>query len=407
MHADVALARNRLRPAMIIVDGRVADDDAIAEKTSACRRDAAIPQVLDLLCFATQGAGSADEQRLSHLLKPLRPRFLAVDRRHKQRLPLDLLRAIERRRPDVIVVEGTGAAGGVGVMSARLLKKVPYIVSSGDAVEPYLRAFHRRVGLAAKVYEHSLYRLSAGFIGWSPYLVGRALSIGAPRGMTAAHFSLGEVSPRARETIREKLGIPPEAIVIGVAGRILVDPRQGYCYGVELVRALRRTDRADLRVLIVGDGDGLPTLAQLAGEELGRRVLLAGWVRPAQTLDYLAAMDVGALSQSTDLIGALRYTAKLPSYLAAGVPVLATEVPLAYDLDEDWIWRLPGDSQWDEVHVQALADFMQRISREDVMAKKSRLPDALATFDSLRQQQRVCAFVREATARAYRPDRAF
>ena len=116
-----------------------------------------LPQVLDLLCFATQGAGSADEQRLSHLLKPLRPRFLAVDRRHKQRLPLDLLRAIERRRPDVIVVEGTGAAGGVGVMSARLLKKVPYIVSSGDAVEPYLRAFHRRVGLAAKVYEHSLY----------------------------------------------------------------------------------------------------------------------------------------------------------------------------------------------------------------------------------------------------------
>jgi len=361
-----------------------------------------MPKALDVLCFATQGKDSGDERRITYLLEPLSPRFLAVDRHHKTRVPLSLFRAIEHRRPHVVVMEGTGAAGGVAVMSARLLRSVPYVVSSGDAVAPFLRAFHPRVGPAAKVYEHTLYRLSAGFIGWSPYLVGRALSLGAPRGMTAAHFSLARPSPGAREAIRDQLGIPPEAIVIGIAGRILVDSRQGYCYGADLVRALRRTDRADLRVLIVGDGDGLPVLVELAGDELGRRVLLAGRITPDKVVDHVAAMDAGVLSQSTDLVGALRYTAKLPEYLAAGVPVVATEVPLAYDLDDGWLWRLPGDSPWDEHHVQALADFMQHISREDIAAKKARLPHDLETFDARRQQQQVCAFVREATARALR-----
>ena len=115
--------------------------------------------------------------------------------------------------------------------------------------------------------------------------------------------------------------------------------------------------------------------------------------------DHLAAMDVGALSQSTDLVGALRYTTKLPEYLAAGLPVVITQTPLAYDLDGGWLWRLPGDSPWDQEHVKALAELMQRVSRADIAEKRSQLPERLDVFDPWRQQQRVCAFVREATAR--------
>lgn len=352
-----------------------------------------------MLCLATQGSGSADEQRLAYLLEPLRPRVLPVDRRHKSRVPASLLSAIGRRRPDVIVMEGTGAAGGLAVMSADLLRCVPYILSSGDAVGPFLRAFHPATWPVAALYERALVRRCAGFIGWSPYLVGRALSQGAVRGMTAAHFSLSMPTPGAREATRQKLGIPDEAIVIGIAGSILRDPRHAYSYGVDLIRALHRTDRSDLYLLIVGDGEGLNALADLAGSELGRRVLLPGGCPPESVADHLAAMDIGVLSQSTDLVGALRYTAKLPEYLMARLPVIVTQTPPAYDLDGGWLWRLPGDSPWDEEHIEALADLMQRVSRDEIAEKKSQLPEQLDVFDPCRQQQRVCAFVRDATAR--------
>lgn len=349
----------------------------------------------NVLAFATQGADSGDHRRIAFLLAPLEPRLLALGTPH--RFPATLRREIRRQRPDIVVMEGTGVAGGVAVAAARLAQGVPFVVSSGDAVGPFLRAFHPRTTPVADLYERSLYRLCAGFIGWSPYLVGRALALGARRGMTAAHFSLTGPSPGAREAVRARLGIPPDAIVFGLVGRLLVDHRQGYSYGVELVRALRRTDRSDLRVLVVGDGDGLEPLAQLAGAELGRRVILPGRCHSDEVADHLAAMDVGALSQSTDLIGAMRFTTKLPEYLAAGLPVVGGETPVAYDLDSGWLWRLPGNAPWDDVHVAALAGLMQHVTREEIAARAAKVPRNLDLFDARLQQQRVCGFVRELT----------
>lgn len=353
---------------------------------------------MDVLCLATQGTNSSDEQRIAFLLQPLRPRFLRVDRRRRARLPFALMSSVLRCRPDLVVMEGTGAAGGVGVMLARLLCGVPYIVSSGDAVAPFLRAFRPGSWPVAWLYERALTKSCAGFIGWSPYLVGRAVSHGARRGMTAGHFCLSAPSAGGRERTRAELGLPPDAIVIGIVGRILRDSRQGYSYGVELVRALHRTERADLRVLIVGDGDGLDPLTELAGQELGHRVLLTGACPPDRVLDHLAAMDIGVLSQSTDVVGAMRYTTKLPEYLAAGLPVVVTQIPLGYDLDDGWLWRLPGESPWDEEHINALAGFMQNVSREEIAEKRSRVPQHLDVFDAWRQQRRVCDFVQDAIA---------
>lgn len=357
---------------------------------------------LDVLCFATQGPDSGDHQRIAYLLDPLGPRFLDVHRHRKTDLPRTLLREIGRRRPDVVVLEGTGVAGGVAVMAARLLRGVPYLVSSGDAVAPFLRTFDPRLGPPARLYERSLCRLCAGYIGWSPYLVGRALSLGAPRGATAAHFSRGHSSPGAREAVRTRLGIPPEAIVIGIAGSIRLNVRLGYSYGVELIRALRLTTRPELRVLIVGDGTGLENLVALAGDELGRRVLLPGRCPPEEVADHLAAMDIGALSQSTNVLGSMRYTTKLPEYVAAGLPVVATEVPVAYDLDTGWLWRLPGDAPWHEDHIVALSQFMQTVTREEIARKAACVPRDPPVFSAELQQQRVCALVREATARSAR-----
>jgi glycosyltransferase involved in cell wall biosynthesis len=344
--------------------------------------------------FATQGSGHSDEERIAALLEAVGAERIQFNRGRKTLSFLSLLRALLSDRPDLVVMEGTGIAGGLAVIAARLLGGVPYAVSSGDAVSPFVALEHPRLAPLAAVYERLLCRLSAGFIGWSPYLVGRALTLGAPRGMTAAGWAPAAADVD-RAAAREELGIPAEAIVFGLVGNLVWVDGIDYCYGRELVEAVLRTDRDDLRVLVVGDGEGLERLAAIAGDEFGRRILLPGRVPRESVSRYLAAIDVASLPQSVDGVGSFRYTTKISEYLAAGLPVVTGQIPLAYDLDDGWIWRLPGESPWDPHYLAALAELMQGVSRVDVEAKRAGLPAGLPLFDRERQRRQVAEFVRD------------
>jgi len=347
-----------------------------------------------VLAFATQGAGGDDEARLRALLGRLPAEFFPFARASKLGSFRALLGAI-RRRPDLVVMEGTGLGGGLAVLLGRLLFGVPFVVSSGDAVGPFMAARHALLGPAFGLYERRLCGASAGFIGWSPYLAGRALTFGAPRAMTAAGWApfAGDAQKRdeVRRRVRERFGIGPEVLVFGIAGSLGVGERSGYCYGQELVRALLAVDRPDVAVLIVGDGDGRAGLERLAG----RRCHFAGRVARHEVPDYLVAMDVGSLPQSLDGVGSFRYTTKISEYLAAGLPIVTGRLPLGYDLDGDWLWRLPGRAPWEDRYVAALAGFMAGVTTQEVAARRLAIPAALPEFDRERQVARVTAFVTE------------
>lgn len=345
-------------------------------------------------CFATQGSGSRDEHRLRSLLRDVQPVLLPFDRSSRVRSSLRLIRELRRARPALVVMEGTGIAGGTAALAARLLFGIPYVVSSGDAIGPYVISSRPWLGRIATLYERLLCRSCAGFIGWTPYLVGRALTFGAPRAMTAASWAT-DSAPRDRAAIRRALGIPADAIVFGIAGSLGFNERIGYCYGSELVRALAGVDRAEVHVLVVGGGDGRERLEALAGELLGNRVVLAGPVAPDEIRSYLGAMDIASLPQSVDGVGSFRYTAKLSEYIAAGLPVVTGQIPMAYDLDEGWLWRLPGEAPWDERYIAALARLMNAVSREKLTRRASLVPIAGALFDRERQQRQVAQFVND------------
>lgn len=349
-----------------------------------------------VVCFATQGSGHGDEQRIVALLAEVGAEALPFDRGDKARSARRLLRTLLRQRPDLVVMEGTGVAGGAAVIAARLLGGVPYVVSSGDAVGPYIGLAHRRLAPFAALYERLLCRLSAGFIGWTPYLVGRALTLGAPRAMTAANWP-APAAGADREARREQLGIPPEAIVFGLVGSLDWNEGAGYCYGYELVRALVEAGRPELRVLVVGDGSGLERLREL-GERAPGQVLLPGRVPRAEVASYLAAIDVASLPQSVDGVGSFRYTTKVSEYLGAGLPVVTGQIPLAYDLDDGWLWRLAGDAPWDDRYVAELAELMRAISGEELAAKRAAVPAALPLFERERQQRLVGEFVADLLA---------
>jgi hypothetical protein len=345
-------------------------------------------------CFATQGTASLDEARIIDLLRDLEPVLIPFDRARKRQAARVVLREIRVRKPDLVVMEGTGLAGGLAVIAARALSGTRYVVSSGDAVGPYWRLSSPLLGPAGGLYERLLCRLSAGYIGWSPYLVGRALTLGAPRAMTAAHWASAPGS-RDGARVRRRLGIPEEAIVFGIAGSITWSPRVEYCYGQELVTAVLRTDRDDVRVLVVGDGDGRVHLERLAGAELGRRVIFTGRVSHIDVGAHVQAMDVASLPQSVDGVGSFRYTTKLSEYLEARVPVVTSQIPAAYDLDDGWLWRLPGPNPWSEQYVSALAALMEGLTSEQVDRRRACIPADHSTFSRARQRRQVAAFIRD------------
>jgi|GEM_PF-109838 len=353
-----------------------------------------------VLAFATQGVGGDDEARLKTLLSQTPAQFFPFDRRRKLRSAWRLFLQMLRDRPRLVVMEGTGIAGGAALIAANLLAGIPYVVSSGDAVGPYVASRNRLLGLFFSLYEMLLYRLSAGFIGWTPYLAGRALSFGARFGMTAAGwapFAYTEEELAAfRVQIRQKYGIPETNVVVGIAGNLNWNRKAGYCYGYELVQALRRIKRQDITVLIIGDGSGLEKLKALGGGD--RRLVFAGRVDRQEVPKYLAAMDLASLLQSVDKVGSFRYTTKISEYLAAGLPVVTGKIPMSYDLNRDWMYRIGGSKPWSPEYIGELAALLESVTLEELRERKKRVPRQLPEFDRDLQVSRVSHFIRDILA---------
>jgi hypothetical protein len=295
-------------------------------------------------------------------------------------------------------MEGTGSLAGVAVMVARLAFGVRYFVSSGDAVGPFLGLRSRILIPLGTLYERALYGFAEGFVGWTPYLAGRALTLGARRAMSAPGWGVGlpsEEKVRWRGEIRRRLGISPGTTVAGIAGTLRWVDRREYCYGLELVRAAARLSRDDVAVMIIGDGTGLPRLREEAARARPGSVVFTGRIPREDVAKYMAAMDIGCLPQSCDGVGSFRYTWKLIEYLAGGIPVVSTMIPAAYDLDCGWIWRLPGNAPWENQFVEALTALLNRIQCEEIEAKTQAANRMAAQFDARRQSAQVCSFVCE------------
>jgi glycosyltransferase involved in cell wall biosynthesis len=370
------------------------------------RPDVSVAETPPILWFTTTGGDHIEARNAEYLLAPLEPTMYYFDRRRKIRSAVRLVRLGWITRPRLIVFDGAGVAGGISVLFLDLFARIPYVMWNGDAIGPIRAMLAGRVGRRSRlvaalgyVYELVLCRRCAGYIGRSPYLVGRGLTFGAPRAVTAEGWSRARPSPGARETIRAELGIDNDAIVVGVVGTLDWTESTQYVYGLELVRAISRLIRRDVVACIFGEGTGRGRLEVLAAKELGHRVLLPGRIPHARVADYLAALDVASLSQSVDDVGSIRYTTKISEYFAAGLPLIATQVPVAYDLDFGQIWRLPGYAPWSTVYIEALVDLLERLSVSEIRhrAEALRLCNA-KLFDPTMQRARVEAFIRETLA---------
>ena len=342
----------------------------------------------NLLCINTGGIGDLHGTRARRLTDSLEAECTYFDLdKSKSRYTNGkaLWHLLKSESWDLVYQEGTGVAGGLTLIRAARAWGQPYVVSSGDPIGEFFRVVKGPVhGFAFEQYEKALYRHSVGFIGWTPYLTGMAMKMGAPQAVTIEgavdlDIFLPYESER-RRALKNHYDLDPDHIVCGVVGSLKWTPRQEYCYGLELVEMLQYLHRDDLSVLIVGDGDGLPILKERIPESWRDRVAFTGRVPEDEVVDTLNAMDVGFIAQTIDQLGRYRLTTKLPEYLAAGLPVAMSPVPGFYDYVLGAGWSLPACHPASSSFHRGCAAWLDTLSWEEIHERRNRAPAIARRF---------------------------
>ncbi len=243
----------------------------------------------------------------------------------------DLIRVLQKEQPMITKV-GTPKAGLLGGLAA-VATGVPcrVYVLHGLRLETATGLKRALLWSAERVACLSAHRVlcaspsllrEAERLHLLPRGKGVLLGGGTTNGVDSSRFTATEERLRAASTLREGLGVPEDAKVIGFVGRLTGD--KGV---VELLAAHRILRRSfpDLCLLLVGEPDpDDPLPAHAASMLAAPGVIMAGWM--VDTAPAYHAMDVLALPTYREGFPGVPLEAA-----AAGRPVVTTSVTGAVD----------------------------------------------------------------------------
>jgi glycosyltransferase involved in cell wall biosynthesis len=179
-----------------------------------------------------------------------------------------------------------------------------------------------------------------------------------PNGPDESLRTQPEESAHKRSQIRAELGVGDGPLAI-YTGQIP--------HGNDLDQALCAVEQIlprihELRLAILGTGDGLPDLrADVARRKLERSVILkAGWMEHSLVPDYLAAADLAIYPYRDSLVNRSKCSAKIIEYMAMGLPISASRVGQNAEYVEHGTSGLlaePGDADsFAQMMLAALSD---------------------------------------------------
>ena len=142
-----------------------------------------------------------------------------------------------------------------------------------------------------------------------------------PSGVDVASFSFDEA---VRTRVRQELGIPMAAPVVGLVARL--DPLKGQDDLIDIFPRLLES-HPDARLLFVGDGwhrQKLDPRLKAMAEAHASQVIFTGLVPPARVVELLCAMDINTLpsyqeGQPRTLVQALLCERPVVGYDAGGI----------------------------------------------------------------------------------------
>jgi glycosyltransferase involved in cell wall biosynthesis len=177
-----------------------------------------------------------------------------------------------------------------------------------------------------------------------------------PNGVDLERFD-----PSSRgDGVREALGFSTDDVVIGFVGSFMSFhgvPKLAEAF-VDVAR-----ERPETRLLLVGDGDERPRVAEILGDLVGEgRARLTGRIAPAEIPSHLAACDVLVsphvpLEDDTPFFGS---PTKLFEYMAAGRPIVASRLGQIGEILEHERTALLVDAG----DAKALATALRQLARE-------------------------------------------
>jgi glycosyltransferase involved in cell wall biosynthesis len=145
-----------------------------------------------------------------------------------------------------------------------------------------------------------------------------------PTGVDVEHFSKGN-----RKSFRQQNQIPPEALVVGHAGRLSPEKNLEFLTNC-MVELLKKDPR--VHALIVGLGPSEKMIKDIFRQAgLEKRLHLTGVLHYQNLVDAYFAMDVFAFASLSETQGIVLIEA-----MAAGVPVVALDAPGAREIVEDY-----------------------------------------------------------------------
>ena len=265
--------------------------------------DEAAAQGFRVLCAGKRpGLRWSTVSKVRALLEPLRPAVV-----HAHQSGALLYAGLAARRAGVPVVVHTEHNNHLRKQGSALgrLRRTMLARVAGRRAQ---RFFCVSGDVADAVRKHRLYPADKTFV--------------VPNGIDLSPFE----EPFDRVAVRQSLGIPAEAPLVGTVGRVNAVKRQDL-----LIQAFAKVRQAvpDARLLIVGDGPAMGELRELASTlGLNDVVHFAGYQSKPQP--YLRAMDVFGLTSRIEGMP----LAVLEAF-AAGVPVVASRVGGVPEVVED------------------------------------------------------------------------
>lgn len=267
------------------------------------------------------------------------------------RTSADLLNVIRTFRPDIVHTHHSKA--GLLGRSAAILTGVPRVHTfHGHVFEGY---FGRRTSTAIVAAERLLATRTSRLIALGPLQRDDLLSRGIGRPdrfeIVPLGLDLDRYKALDRDTSRRRLGLPSDALIILMVGRLVPIKRVD-----RLLRAFAhlRAERSDARLYIIGDGSERGSAKRQAAElGIADAVTFAGW--RADTAAWYAAADFVVLTSDNE-----GTPLSLIEAAAAGRPAVATAVGGVADVVTDGSTGLLAPA-FDEA---ALAAAMSRMASD-------------------------------------------
>jgi glycosyltransferase involved in cell wall biosynthesis len=259
------------------------------------------------------GVATVQLHRFREVLSPVEDLYVLIQ----------LVRLIRRER--FAIVHTHSAKGGFLGRLAAWLCRTPVVVHTfhGFSVHDFMSRRKRRGYL---LLERAVRRPTHAFFAVSPRVAREAVELRlAPPGTVSVVPSAveldGSLLQGPSNSLREQLGIPPEAALVGTVGRI--DQQKAPLDFVRMAALVART-HPSTRFVMVGEGP-LEKQVRQEADRLGVAVLLTGFRSDAPRL--AAGLDVFVISSLYEGLGRA-----LTEALGSGRPVVATAVNGVPDL---------------------------------------------------------------------------